>query len=259
MAVKEKINLEEVDTKSLKGRIRLIRGYKNQKEFASFLGIDRSSLVRYESGDARPTTDFYIAIASKTKFNLHWLITGIGLPGEDSKYFTPVLEWNKYFGNENDLNEKEVSYTAKKVIAESKIVKVFGKVAAGTPIQMWNNEEYTISVSHPILNKNHKQFYGFVVTGDSMFPRYRDGDVVIAAEFDVNSVKPKNRDIVVTIFDSDPESSSANIKLLNWANEDKTQFILKSINPYHVDTVHHLKNVKRMFKVYLSLSEVNYK
>ena len=244
---------ESYDTTTLKGRIRFIRGKKSQTEFSKLIGIDRSAITRFENGQT-PSGEFLLAIATKTDWNIYWLATGEGRPIRDKFYQVDkegnlFLEWNKQFGP-NSIGENSVDYKSLK--EDMKIISVYGKIAAGTPISMWNNEEYKISISHPALNKNFQNFYGFVVHGDSMSPEYNDGDIVIAAEFNILEMRPRNKDVVVTLFDSDPDSSSANIKIINWINSD--EFILKSMNPHHLDTMHHLKTVRRMFKVYLNLS-----
>jgi SOS-response transcriptional repressor LexA len=142
-------------------------------------------------------------------------------------------------------------------------VMIYESVAAGIPIGRWENKndpEEVITLSHPRLNRIREKLYGFIVYGDSMKDRFRNGDTVIATYIDLNAGSlPKDRDIVATFFNSDPETCEATIKLFQWADKGKTSFILKSINPYYPDGHYTFKDVRKMFRVHLNISFVDYR
>jgi transcriptional regulator with XRE-family HTH domain len=58
-------------------RIRIFLGF-NLDEFSQLLKISKPTLVRYESGERKPTTDFLSILINEYKVNVNWLLTGKG-------------------------------------------------------------------------------------------------------------------------------------------------------------------------------------
>ncbi len=141
----------------------------------------------------------------------------------------------------------------------SRSVNVYGRVAAGVSVPLWDNHEMTIEISHPLLNKLKKELFGFMVTGDSMLPRFRKDDILITKKLNIDDKElPKDRDFVVTVFKNTTGTSEANVKLFSWKGKSKKEFILSSVNPYVQPKFHNMKEVRYMFKVYLVISEISY-
>lgn len=53
---------------------------KNQLEFGELLGVSKSAVQKWESGENTPTDTAIALMCSKTQVNEHWLRTGEGEP-----------------------------------------------------------------------------------------------------------------------------------------------------------------------------------
>lgn len=62
---------------TLSGRLQIIRGSTTQEKFAKMLGVGRTSLIRYESGERVPDATFLQAVVTKCKVDPSWLLLGI--------------------------------------------------------------------------------------------------------------------------------------------------------------------------------------
>ena len=139
---------------------------------------------------------------------------------------------------------------------------IYGRVSAGTAIGMWeyeNTPEHQVGISHYRIEPIKEKIYGFTVYGDSMRDRLRPGDEVGAVKLDFDNKKPRDGDIVVIFFNTDPEVTTPTIKLFQWVDKARGDFILKSINPYHNDMVKNKKDVVKIFRVVFNISFVDYK
>lgn len=74
-----------------------------------------------------------------------------------------------------DLIESEKLKTA---IPSSAVVFVYGTIPAGVPMEMIEDIIDTEEIPADML-KGGKQYFGLKVKGDSMYPEYRDGDIII--------------------------------------------------------------------------------
>lgn len=195
-----------------------------------------------------------------------------------SKYFNVTVD---FFTNENmelkkdytdalvdEMRRKLINNESLYIVAEDTApynsntpsVNVYNKVSAGNPIEAWDNPQYDIYISHPSINKiKSRELFGFEIKGDSMTPRFREHDIVITKKLNLPVELPNDRDFVVTFFMDDFGTTQANLKLFNWANKEKKFFILSSLNTYYNPTTHSIKEVRYMFKVYLTISPIHYK
>lgn len=57
-------------------RLKQIRGSKTQAEFAKFLGIGRTTLIRYEAGERRPDVELLVKLNMLYGIQPLWLLTG---------------------------------------------------------------------------------------------------------------------------------------------------------------------------------------
>ena len=80
----------------------------------------------------------------------------------------------------------------------SKNVKLYGKIAAGTPVEAIENPEGFMSIPSDMI-KNTNQHYALKVSGESMIDAgILDGDIAILEKTEF----VKNGDIVVALIDS---------------------------------------------------------
>ena len=141
-------------------------------------------------------------------------------------------------------------------------VTVYGKVTAGETIGLWNyNSEplREMAISHERINGIKDKLYGFTVYGDSMRERYHDGDEVAAIPLDFEYKKPRDGDIVVVFLQSDMEIIEPHVKLFQWVDKARGDFLLKSINPYFKDMLKNKKEVTKIFRVIFNISFVDYR
>lgn len=219
----------------------------NNAKFAEKLDVPYMTVVNWVNNGTEPKDDYKKIFAKKIdKFNIAYFYD------DNAPMFIEKTKLPSMVGEGT-----KSSYGSSKPYS----VPVYGRVAAGVSIALWDNAETTIEITHDVLKKLKKDIYGFLVTGDSMLPRFRKDDILITKKLDLaNDEHPKDRDFIVTVFKYENETSNANIKLFNWRNKDKKEFILSSLNTYersapHIDT---MKNVRHMFRVHLVLSEINY-
>src|SRR5689334_10058371 len=106
-------------------------------EFARFLGIPYMTVKNWELDSRIPKSDRITLFGKKIpNFNVEFFYK------DDAEMF---LE-----GNNN------TQYNPEKVVYRDNIIKsvpVFGKVAAGLTVALWDNKEMTIEISHPVLSK----------------------------------------------------------------------------------------------------------
>jgi transcriptional regulator with XRE-family HTH domain len=70
--------LERERLRETGGRLRQIRGERSQKEFAELLGIGRTTLIRYESGERQIDVDLLLKLNVIFRLQPLWLLTGKG-------------------------------------------------------------------------------------------------------------------------------------------------------------------------------------
>ncbi|EAA9933508.1 helix-turn-helix transcriptional regulator [Salmonella enterica] len=62
----------------LSGRLQVVRGKMTQDEFAKALGVGRTTLIRYESGERVPDANFLQVLSLKFNVDPSWLLLGVG-------------------------------------------------------------------------------------------------------------------------------------------------------------------------------------
>lgn len=209
---------------------REINGYNTVNSFAVFLGIPNSDLYKYEKNRVNPGRKFIERI--KAKF-----------PDFNEAYF---------FSEDAPMFKSQIQKPAESE-SNARIINIYERVAAGQPVALWDNPIDAIEISHPAINKR-KNLFGFLVGGESMLPRFRNGDYVITQKLNLPEELPRNKDFIVTVF---KDESEANLKLFKWLN--KKEFLLIPLNTLYEPTMHSIKDIAYMFRVYLVISPVDYR
>ncbi len=127
-----------------------------QNKLAEKLKISRSTIAMYETGASEPDMETLSKLASFFGVSVDYLI------GRVDNNLTPVQF-------ERDVIK----------------IKVYGKIPAGTPIEMVDEsyiEDYE-EIPKSWTNGG-KDFFGLKIQGNSMFPEFRDGDTVIFQKVD---------------------------------------------------------------------------
>lgn len=119
---------------------------KTQEEIANQLGISRVRYNQYETGKRTPDTEMICSLAEIFNVTTDYLLDSPTMKLENKKGYITV--------------------------------KVYGSVPAGIPIEaiedVIDEEDLSLEDYSP-----YHEYVGIRVKGDSMYPRYEDGDVII--------------------------------------------------------------------------------
>lgn len=127
-----------------------IQNNMTQEELAKKLNKDYSTIGKWENGSRSPIMNDVIRISELFDISLESLI-----------------------GN-------NIIYDNAEPIVSDEIVKIpiYGIIKAGTPIESQNDIIEYVDIPQK-WTKGGKQFYGLKISGDSMYPKYQPGDIVI--------------------------------------------------------------------------------
>lgn len=133
-------------------RLRRLREKSGQSKtkFARTIGINPATYIKYESGDiGNMKSDTLLRIAEQTGVTVDYLL---GLTDSFEGY--------------GKINPEDVIK-----------IPVYGQVPAGKPIEALQVDEGYVNVDRNEMTNN--PYIGLRVKGDSMYPFYMDGDIVI--------------------------------------------------------------------------------
>ena len=158
---------------NLGSNIRTLREKKGleQQELGDILNVPRSTLACWETNIRTPKLEQILKIAEFFKVNLDIIYANF-----DNA--TPV-----------DLDEQMIQ------------IPVLGVIKAGVPIEAQQDILEYIEIPKRWTNGG-KVFYGLSISGDSMFPKYNDKDIVIFEKVDDMS-KVNNKDCAVMVNGDD--------------------------------------------------------
>ena len=134
--------------------LRKARGY-SQQDVAKLIGVGRTTYLKYESGDNRPTRKLN-ELARLFNVSADYLLGLTDTPADPAPAQPPV--------------QKVTHYTYR--------IPVVGRVAAGQPI-LAQEEIIDYEYIDERLHKGGDQYFGLVVKGSSMEPTIHDGDTII--------------------------------------------------------------------------------
>lgn len=113
-----------------------------------------------------------------------------------SKIFNVYMDYlkNNSLETETSISNEKIddkfiellkSLDKEKIIANSKsaVVLVYGTIPAGVPIECIEDIIGTEEISSDML-KGNKEYFGLKVRGDSMYPKYENGDILIILKQD---------------------------------------------------------------------------
>jgi len=136
----------------LNNNVKYLRNEKNisQQKLADEIGVDRSTISRIENGEIETTIDNAIKIADVLNVPL------------------------------NDLVSKNLQFDNAEYIDTYDVVQipVFGTIKAGIPIESQSDITEYVEIPKSWI-KGGKKFFGLKISGDSMYPKYDENDIVI--------------------------------------------------------------------------------
>lgn len=132
---------------SIGKRLRMLREDSDLKQdsLADLLDVNRASISLYESNKRKPSQKILMKYAEIFDVSTDYILKGYSKPVQGQDYVR---------------------------------IKVYGSIPAGIPIEAIEDISDTEDLSYRKFDKN-KEYLGLKVDGDSMFPKYIDGDTVI--------------------------------------------------------------------------------
>lgn len=149
--------------------LRSVKGI-SQQTLADKVGVDRSTISRIENGEIETTIDNAMKIANVLKVNIEDLIT------------------------------KDLTFdngTLVDVDCETIQIPVLGTIKAGIAIEAQEDILEYVDIPKDWV-KGGKTFYGLKISGDSMFPKYNESDIVIFEHTD-DYILAQNKDCAVMV------------------------------------------------------------
>ncbi len=163
--------------KYIGSKMREFREQKNltQDDIAELLGTTLQTISRYELGERKATHDVLFKLA--TYFN------------KSINDFFPPLNFDNATPTETAISDSMVT------------IPVLGVIKAGIPIEAQEDIIEYIEIPKK-WTLGGKQFYGLQVSGDSMFPKYNDKDIVIFEKIEDMKLG-NNKDCAVMVNGND--------------------------------------------------------
>ena len=181
-----------------------------QKQYQLLMFINK---VIKETGCSPSFEEMKAAVGLKSKSGIHALIEAL----EEREFIRKlphkaraleVIKMPKFKPKAIIEEEKKREIALQNSAAQ---ITLYGKIAAGTPIEAIANETEKVSVPFEMVNRG--QFYALTIEGDSMIEAgILDGDTVIIKKADTAN----NGEIVVALVDE----SEATLKILKRENNE---------------------------------------
>ncbi|MQW89895.1 helix-turn-helix transcriptional regulator [Sinorhizobium saheli] len=146
---------------------RINAGYRFASDAANALGIVASTYRAHENGQNEYEIDEAGIYGRKFNVDPYWLLTGEGRQ-------TPVDDVANRKIPEADPPNAEIR---NKVIGQGKKIPVFGQAVGGVDGEFLMNGNVLYEVMAPPILSDISGAYAVSVSGDSMSPRYEDGEV----------------------------------------------------------------------------------
>lgn len=155
--------------------LRSIKGI-SQQSLADKIGVDRSTISRIENGEIETTIDNAIKLAKVFNVNLNELVAKNLISFDNASII--------------DISSDTIQ------------IPVLGSIKAGTPIEAQDDILEYVDIPKD-WTKGGKQFYGLKISGDSMYPKYNENDIVIFEHIeDFISAQKKDCAVMVNGFDA---------------------------------------------------------
>jgi SOS-response transcriptional repressor LexA len=165
-------------------RLRNVRKALNlsQQELAATIKVNASAISQMETNRIKPSLDTLLLLAKNYKVNLHWMLTGKGQMFEDTvstkvyKTNNRLEELKKLLTEElNSITKAKIEYVQTDVID----IPVKGEIAAGLPVESFEDEIDVITVRRSMIQDSINEFVCLRVNGKSMEPEIRHNDMIL--------------------------------------------------------------------------------
>ncbi|MFO7660790.1 MAG: XRE family transcriptional regulator [Candidatus Cloacimonadaceae bacterium] len=154
----------------------------SQVELGEALKINASAISQMETNRINPSLDTLLLLSKTFKVNLHWLLTGKGQMFEEAVSTTMYKTNNRLEQLKKLLTEELNSITkAKQDYVQGDVVdlKVKGEIAAGLPVESFEDEIDVVTVRRSMMKGSVDDFICLRVNGRSMEPEIRHNDLIL--------------------------------------------------------------------------------
>lgn len=157
--------------KYIGNKIRELRERKNltQEDLAEYLNTTSQTISRYEIGNRKTNQDILFKLAEFFKISIN-------------DFFPPLS-----FDNA----------TLVEISSDTVQIPVLGSIKAGIAIEAQQDILEYVDIPKDWL-KGNKEFYGLKISGDSMYPKYSENDIVIF-EHTEDYILANNKDCAVMV------------------------------------------------------------
>lgn len=180
-----------------------------QQELASLVNVTKAAVSAWER-TAVPRQDKIEAIAKATKVSVEWLLIGAEPAGEGDVQLTS-----------NGVVLSTVDFPTRKTIP------VYGQAVAGVNGEFVFNGIKLFEVLCPPQLSHVNNAYGVQVSGDSMYPRYEDGEIVYVDP----SRRVKKGDYVVAQIMMENETDLPQAFVKKFVRHNEQELVLEQFNP----------------------------
>ncbi len=154
----------------------------SQIELGEALRINASAISQMETNRINPSLDTLMLLSKTFKVNLHWLLTGKGQMFEEAVSTTMYKTNNRLEQLKKLLTEELNSITkAKQEYVQGDVIdlKVKGEIAAGLPVESFDDEIDVVTVRRSMIKGSIDDFVCLRVNGKSMEPEIRHNDLIL--------------------------------------------------------------------------------
>lgn len=155
-------------------KIREERGL-SQNKLGTLAGVNQTTIARWENKEIAPSIDNVEDLANALNIPLPDLL-GKDLRFDNGSYMKPITD------DENMVQ-----------------IPVLGTIKAGIAIEAQQDILEYIEIPK-VWIRGGKQFYGLKISGDSMFPKYQENDIVVFEDshnYDIESARNKDCAVMV--------------------------------------------------------------
>lgn len=141
----------------------------SQSELAEAAGTSQPQIKRLENGERKLTKEWADRLSGPLHASPEVLL--FGWPDDDSKQRP---EQSATIGSVFDLPNAKI---LDKIIGQGRMIPVFGQAVGGVDGEFEMNGNILYEVMAPPVLSHISNAYGVCVSGDSMAPRYEDGEI----------------------------------------------------------------------------------
>lgn len=147
-------------------------GFRSAAEAAQALNVPYPTYAGHENGSRGITTEALELYARRYKVTADWLMTGKMQNGQFLQEVPPVS-----IPTGKKETEKPNATIGSPVEGEGIAIPVYGQAVGGVDGQFIMNGSILFEVMAPPQIAKISGAYGVLISGDSMYPRYEDGEV----------------------------------------------------------------------------------